>query len=86
MSFMPPPTSSPSIDQNTMEARNLLQQLEVAARKVQEVTAEGAKVTDATLKNAFAVIAAEYQSRVDAIKIKLSASITSISQPQSTPS
>lgn len=78
---MPPPTSIPSIDQNTMEARNLLQQLEVAARKVQEVTTEGAKVTDPDLKNAFALITIEYQSRVDAIKTKLSASITSIAHP-----
>jgi hypothetical protein len=66
---------------HTMEARNLLQQLSDAARKVQEVTTEASKATELTVKNAFNVIVTEYQSRVDDIKTKLIASITAIAQP-----
>jgi hypothetical protein len=66
---------------HTMEARNLLQQLTDAARKVQDATAEANKATDETVKSAFTVVVAEYQSRVDDIKTKLIASITTIAHP-----
>ena len=64
-----------------MVVRNLINQMDIANRKVQEAQTEANATTDQALKDAFTLIAAEYQRRADVVKASAYASFTTLTQP-----
>lgn len=64
-----------------MVARNLFHQMDNANRKVQEAQAEANSTTDQALKDAFTLIAAEYQRRADVVKASAYSAFTTLTQP-----